>query len=508
MILSMDMLMEVLQSIMHIEVLLAILTGLIIGLIVGAIPGLTSVMAVSLLLPFSFYLDPLIGIPFLIGVYKGGITGGSIPAILISTPGTGAAAATVLDGYPLAKQGKAGKAIKMGIVSSIIGDTISSLVTFLLFAFGFTRIALLFGSPDMFALLFLCFSLIAILSEGSKIKGFISGALGMMLALVGQDPVMASRRFIFGNVNLTSGFEVVPLMIGIFAVAEVFVQLEKFNETSKQAKVDTSKLDSSLSFREVKRCSRAIGQSSFIGMCIGAIPGLGQIVSAFLSYAAAKRTSKHPEMFGKGSLEGVAAAEAGNNAVNGTTLLPLLTFGIPGDTVTAVLLGAFIAQGSSPGVRLLEENGVVVFGILLAMVITNVFMYFIAMYGTRYFAKVATVSIKVLVPIVLILCILGCYAVNNNVFDILMMCIFGVFGYFLKKLSIPAAPLLITFLLSKRLELSLAQSLQLSGGSFLIFFQKPISLVLMLLSFLILGWSIYDSIKKKGGKEGFKLPTE
>lgn len=507
MILSFDMFTEVLQSVFHIEVLLAIAIGMTVGLIVGAIPGLTSIMAVSLLLPFSFYLDPLVGIPFLIGVYKGGITGGSIPAILISTPGTGAAAATVLDGYPLAKQGKAGKAIKMSILSSVIGDTISSLATFFLFAFGFTRIALFFGAPEMCALLLLCFSLIAVLSEGSKIKGFISGILGMMLAIIGQDPVMASRRFIFGNVNLLSGFEVVPLMIGIFAVAEVLVQIENFSRAFKKTKIDEGALDSTLSLREVRGCVPTMMRSSFIGMCIGAIPGLGQIESAFLSYAVAKRTSKHPEKFGKGSLEGIAAAETGNNAVNGTTLLPLLTFGIPGDTVTAVLLGAFVAQGLSPGVRLLEENGVVVFGILFSMIVANIFMYLIAMPGAKFFARVATISIKILVPIVLTLCILGCYSVNNSVFDVYMMCFFGIFGYLLKKLSIPPAPLLITFILTRNLELSFAQTLQLSKGSIWILFQRPASLVLMLITFSIIGWSIYDSLRKKGGQGAVSIPS-
>lgn len=500
MILDVQLFTEVISSVFQLQVFVAIALGTVGGIIVGAIPGLTAVMAVALLLPFSFYLEPMVGIPFLIAIYKAAIFGGSIPAILICTPGTGAAIVTTLDGYPLTQRGEGGKAIKMAIWASVLGDTFSSVFVFILFAFGITQIVLFFGAPEMAVLLIMSFSLIAIVSQASLTKGLIAACFGMFFALIGQDPVTASQRFTFGILHLRNGLEIVPVMIGIFAIAEVMIQIERFT-TSEQISITDVFLTSKLSWKEFKDNFPTMIRSSFIGFGIGAIPGLGQSIAAFLSYAVAKRLSPHPEKFGKGALEGVAAAESGNNAVNASTLIPLLTFGIPGDTVTAVLLGAFVAQGLTPGLRLFQDHGVVVFGILFAMVLTNIMLLLIALAGAGIFARVAITPLKFLVPIVLLLCLVGSYAVKNSMFDVGIMLIFGIFGYLLKKFVISPAPLLIAFILTRRLEMSLSQSLQISGGSFAIFFNRPISLVLVLITISIIGFSVYDTLKKNKAKE-------
>lgn len=499
MIIDKTLFMDIIYSVFQLKVFVAIFIGTIGGIIVGAIPGLTAVMAISLLLPFSFYLEPIVGISFLIAVYKSAIMGGSIPAILISTPGTGAAAATVLDGFPLTQQGKGAKAIQMAIVASVFGETFSSILVFILFAFGMTEIALFFGSPEMGALILASFSLIIVISQSSLIKGFISACLGIVLALIGQDPVTAAQRFTFGILNLRDGLNIVPVMIGIFAIAEVMVQIERMHIYKKMSIVDNAlvtKKGNSLNCKEIKNSFPTLIRSSAIGFIIGVIPGMGQSIAAFLSYAVAQKLSRNPNNFGKGSLEGIAAPEAGNNAVNAAALVPLLTFGIPGDSTTAVLLGAFIAHGLTPGIRLFQEHSVIIFGILFAMFITNVVMGVIALLGTRFFAKIAISPIKYLMPIVLLLCLIGSYSASNSMFDVGLMCVMGVLGYILKKFKIALSPLLITFILTRRFEMSLAQSLQLSGGSFLIFFKRPISLVLILTSVIIIILSIYDNFIK------------
>jgi putative tricarboxylic transport membrane protein len=345
--------------------------GLLLGVLVGALPGFTTVMAMAILLPISFFLEPIIGIPFLIGVYKGGIYGGSIPAILISIPGTGASVATTFDGPALTKKGQGRKAMEMALFASVFGDLTSDILTLLLIG-PIALIALKVGPPELTAIVLLSLIVISATGSGSMVKGLIMGVIGLLLAMVGQDPLGFMQRFTFDIFAFKAGIPLLPMLIGVFAIPEILVAVEKEAESYLSDKVDLSKLGERLKFAEWRRCFRTVLRSTGIGSVLGATPGVGQVVAAFVGYAAAVNASKHPETFGKGELEGIAAAEAANNAVNGPTLVPLLTLGIPGDNITALLLGAFIAQGLRPGPQLFAEHGPLVFGIIMAMIWANI----------------------------------------------------------------------------------------------------------------------------------------
>lgn len=484
-----------LSLILNVTTFLALSLGLIIGIFFGALPGLTTTMAMAIFVPITFFMDPLIGIPFLLGLYKGGMYGGSIPAILICTPGTAAAAATTLDGYPLAKQGKAGKALKVALFASVIGETIGNLV--LLFIVGLLAgVALLFGPPEYFAILLFSFTIIAALSEKSMLKGFFAAAAGIFLSTIGLDPVMGTQRLSFGFSALDGGLSFVPLLIGLFALSEIFIQLEKRFQTNKVIDIDTKGEGNKLSWKEFKPTLPAVGIGSLVGMWIGLLPGLGQPIACFLSYGLAKKRSKNPELYGKGAIEGVAAAEAGNNSVNGTAMVPMLALGIPGDTCTAILLGAFIAQGLSPGPLLFTTQGPMVYGIILTMLLGNIFFVAIAYFLIPVFSRVAMISKAVLFPAITAIAMVGAFAVNNSIFDIFVMVIFGLVGYFMKKTDIPVTPLVIGLLLGGLTETAFSQSLLMSRGNPLIFFTRPIPLVFNIITFLVIAKIIYDNLKK------------
>ncbi len=326
--------MQGLELAFQLDTFLMMALGLVLGMTVGALPGFTTVMAMAVLLPLSFFLDPLVGIPFLIGVYKGGIYGGSIPAILVSMPGTGAAVATTFDGPALTKQGKSRKALEMALFSSVFGDLSSDVVTILCIG-PIALIAMQIGAPELAAVMFLSLIVITITGDGVFVKGMLMMVLGLFISLIGQDPIGALSRFTFDTFALKSGIPLLPMLIGVFALPEIFIAIEKKTDTLIKRNIDT-RAGGRLTFQEFKRCFRSICRSTVIGTGVGVIPGVGQVVAAFMGYAAAKSASPHPETFGKGELEGVAAAEAANNAVNGPTLVPLLTLGIPGDNVTAI----------------------------------------------------------------------------------------------------------------------------------------------------------------------------
>lgn len=478
---------------------IALAAGVILGIVFGALPGLTTTMAMAIFVPVTFFMSPYVGIPFLLGLYKGGVFGGSISAILIATPGTGAAAATVLDGYQLAQQGKAGKALKVALFASVLGETWGELI--LLFIVGLlAQFALLFGPAEFFAVLLFSFTIISGLSGGSLAKGIISAAMGLFLSTIGLDPIGGTQRFSFGIPELDSGLSFVPLLIGLFAFSEVLSQIEKkVSGTGPRIAVLSKGEGNNLTWAEFKQCLPSIGMGSLIGTWIGLLPGIGQPVAAFLSYGFAKQRSKNPEKFGKGCLEGVAAPEAGNNAVNGSAMVPLLALGIPGDTISAILLGALVAQGLSPGPLLFERQGPQIYAILLAMVLGNIIFLGIGYCIIPLMSKVATVSKNLMIPSVVALSVVGAYAVNNSLFDVYIMIIFGIVGYFMMKGNYPISPLVIAFLLGRQTESSLAQSLLMSSGSLSIFISSKISLF-----FLIVTAAVIISIARKNLKDRHK----
>lgn len=472
-----------------------ILFGVTVGVVVGAIPGLTATMAMALAVPITFFMSPLLGIPFLLGLYKGAVYGGSIPAILIATPGTGAAVATVLDGYPLAQKGKAKLALHTALYASVTGDFLSD-IFFIVFIAQLVLLARYFGPPEYFAIFVFSLMIISLTAGNSPAKGLLSAALGLLLSIVGTDTA-GQWRFTFGTIELVSGFAFVPLLIGLFAFSVIIENIvNRADEEHGTGKVRKG-IGERLKWAQMKFLMPTILRSTGIGIMIGAIPGIGQPVAAMLGYSTAQRFSKHPEEFGKGAIEGVAGAEAANNAVNGPSMIPLLTFGIPGDIVTSVLLGAFMAQGLRPGPDLFVNHGDTMYAILMGMVLANFFVVFVGLAVAGQLARLVALPRYLLYPSVAALAVVGAYAVNNSIFDVGVMAVFGFIGYVMRRQAIPVAPLVITLLLSHEMENSLIRSLIIFRGDLLGFADRPIALGLLLFTFFLIGLSLWGSIRHK-----------
>jgi putative tricarboxylic transport membrane protein len=452
---------------LNLNTFMMVAIGLFFGMLVGSLPGFTTVMAMAILLPFSFFMEPLIGIPFLIGIYKGGIYGGSIPAILISMPGTGAAVATTFDGPALTKKGQGRKALEMGLTASVFGDFISDIVTIIMIA-PIAYIALQFGPPELMGVLILSLIVIAATTTGLFIKSVLMLFIGIGVAMIGIAPVGLITRFTFGWFPLTGGIPLLPMLIGLFAIPEIFLAVEKRAASYVRETVNLKGTEK-LTFEDIKKCFRTLCRSTFIGTWIGMVPGVGQVVAAFMGYAAAKNASPHPETFGRGEIEGVAAAEAANNAVNGPTLVPMLTLGIPGDNVTAILLGAFMIQGLRPGPELMTTDGALIYAILIAMLIANVLFIAIGWLAIPLFARLVTVRKSILLSMTIIFAMAGSLVFRNQPLDILFLVVFGIFGYIARKLRFDVAPMAMAFILAKPLEEAFSQTQAMSGGNIISF---------------------------------------
>ncbi|MGE4284858.1 MAG: tripartite tricarboxylate transporter permease [Clostridia bacterium] len=497
----MELFIEVLGSLCTLKNILFINIGLACGITVGSLPGLTAVMAVALLLPLTFGLEPITGMLLLLGVYCGGTYGGSITAILINTPGTPSAAATVLDGYKMAQKGRAGEALQMALVASVFGGLFSA-VALMFTAPALAAIALKFGPAEYFALAVFGLTIISGVSGKSIVKAIIMGLLGLLVSTVGLDPMDGFDRFTFGITPLAGGIQLIPALVGIFAISEIFTKIKDIEKPIDEAAKFTN---INLPFSEILRCGKTIVKSSIIGSIIGAIPGTGAAIASFFSYNEAKRSSKSPELFGTGILEGIAAPEAANNAVTGGALIPLLTLGIPGDVVTAIMLGALMMQGITPGPSLFVNQKHWVYAIMLGIIFINIFMYLQGRLFIKAFVNVTKIPVKLLTPILVFLCILGSYAVNNTTFDCMIMVIFGVVGYLLLKLDFPLTPMVIAIVLGPLAEVNMRRALILSEGSPIIFFQKPISAVILTLSALMIIMpfvSKFINKSKKGDCDG------
>ncbi|MCP4400847.1 MAG: C4-dicarboxylate ABC transporter permease [bacterium] len=491
------------QLFFTIQNLIVVSLGLFIGITIGAIPGLNVPMTVALLLPITFYMEPVAGIMLLLGVYKGGTYGGSISAILLNTPGAPAAVVTSLDGYPLAQQGKAGKALRASIYGSVLGELFSDLILITI-AGQIAMLALKFGPTEKFSLVFFALSTIGVISSEHKMKGIAAGVLGIFIHMIGADPISGSSRFMFGIFNLIGGIPFLPFLIGLFAISEFFMQIErKAAADTKDVVVPVSKkhADNYVTWQEFKGNIKTILRSSLIGLGIGALPGSGSAISAFVSYGAAKNASKHPEQFGKGSLEGVFAAETGNNAVCGGALIPLLTLGIPGDAITAIMLGVFLVHGLVPGPDLFVKSGDMIYAIFIGLIVASILHFFIASLGLRIFIKILSVSRSLLFSTVVVICIAGAFTGNSSIFDVYVMILFGLIGYTMKKFHFPVAPLLMGYILGPLLETSLVQTLILSDGSILPIFTRPISLFFVLLTVFFIVWTVFMQ-RRIGRKQG------
>lgn len=473
--------------------------GLLIGIIFGAIPGLTGNLGIIVSLPLTFSLSPIIAMTFLLGIAWGGSFGGSITAILVGTPGTGGAAATVLDGYPLAKKGHAKKAIQMALTASCIGGLISA-ISLILFSPLIAKVALLFGPPEYFMLAVFGISIIGAVSGKSILKGIIIGCFGFLLGMVGLDNITGIMRFTFDSMYLFNGFEFISILLGVFALSQVLIQVyDYYHDKDDDSKLENQSLqkDDNLSLNELKQSAKTIFKSSLIGSGIGAIPAAGPVIATFMAYNEAKTKSKNPENFGKGELEGIAAPEAANNAVTGAALIPMLTLGIPGSGIAATLMGALAIQGMSPGPMLFKDYGFEVYVIMASLIFINIFMYIQGRAFSKYFALVTKVPTKIITISLMILCTAGAFSLRKATFDLYVLVFAGIIMFYLIRLGFPSVPIVLGLLLGKLAEDNLRSSLVMSEGSWSIFIKRPISVFFIILTIIMLLGVIKQNKKGK-----------
>ena len=482
--------------------LLILFLSTLVGVVVGAIPGLTVTLAIALAVPLTLWMDTAAAMLMLLGLYGSGIYGGSISAVLLNAPGTPASAATSLDGYELGKQGKALKALRVALYASVYGG-LFSIVLLVLIAPQLAAIALKFGPAEISGLLIFALTVVAVLSGDAMLKGLFAAALGMLLATIGADPMLMVPRFTFDLYALFDGLTYIPLLIGLFAIAELFAQAEQSFRSGASiialGKVDPD--NDRITREEWRLCVGPTVRSGFLGSFIGMLPGLGAAIASFIGYAEAKRASRHPERFGKGAVEGVAASESANNAVTGSAMIPMLALAIPGDPPTAILLSALMIQGVTVGPLIFQTNPDVVYTIYIIMFLAVVMTAVIGAVALRPIAQVLKVPKILLYPVILSMCVAGSYAVRNNVFDVFVMLAAGILGYLLRLFGVPVAPLLIAFILTPPFEQSLRQMMIRSEGSLLPLLTHPIALFFLILAVAAVALTIWRQAK------GWRVPA-
>lgn len=454
-----------------------LIIGVAAGIIVGAIPGLSGSTGIILMLPFLIYIDPPSALIMMSGLFCGSMFGGSIASILVSTPGTPSAAATVLDGYPLAKKGQAGKAMGTALVASTMGGIFSTLCLIFL-APQLAKIALKFGPSEYFALMIFGLTIMASVSSSSLTKGLLSGFLGLLLSMVGLNPTLGTERFTFGVTRFLTGFSMMPVLIGLFAISEVLTQLELFSEGKIIQLSKKHKIGSIMPTRkEMKGLWKVILGSSVLGTIIGIIPATGGAIASFMAYNEAKRFSKDPESFGKGALAGVAASEAANNATTGGAMIPLLTLGIPGDVVTSVMLGALMIIGVQPGPLLFSQSPQIVTDLFVGFMLAQFLMLVMGYLSIRASNLILRVPFGVLYPVILCFCLLGAYSLGNSVYDVGLAFVFGIVGYFMKKYGFSAPSVILGLILGPIAEQELSKALIISHGDWTVLVRSPLSLM-------------------------------
>lgn len=457
--------------------------GIFLGIVMGSIPGMTATMTIAVLLSFTFTMEPANGMMLLLGIYGGAVYAGSIPAILIRTPGTPSAAATIFDGYPLSQQGEAGRAIRVATIASFIGGVISVLAL-MFFSPVVADFALQVGSPEYFALAVFGLTIIASVSGDSITKGMMSGLLGMLVATVGIDPITGYHRFTFDIPELLTGVQFIAVMIGLFGIAEGLRKYAEGIETDRH-EVSQEISDVFPSLSDLRAIIPVSTGSGVLGALIGSVPGAGGDIAAFITYNEATRWIKGAvPSFGDGNIRGVAAAESGNNASTGGALIPTLTLGIPGDSVSAILIGALLVHDVNPGPGLYQDEPELLYTIFVGFLLIYVFILFFGLLGANYWARLINIPKQFLWPIILLLCVIGAIALRGNVFDAWIMLGSGVLGYLMRLRGFPLAPMVLGLILAPIAEENLRRSLNLSGGSLDIFYTSPIALAVLLLSII------------------------
>lgn len=490
----MELFLEALLSMFTLSNLGIMILGVGVGIIFGSIPGLSAAMAIALFLPITFSMGPNAGMTLLVSLYIGAISGGLISAILINIPGTPSSISTCFDGAPMAKNGDAGKALGAGVVFSFLGGLIS-FIALIFLAPPLAQLTLKFSPIEYFAITVFALTMIAALASGSMVKGMLSGMIGLIFATVGLSPIDGARRFTLDIENLSSGFDLLAVLIGLFAVTEIILAAEEFSSDKKIEPIPLKKIKGfGFSMAEFMGQQWNMWRSSMIGLFIGILPGIGGSTSGILAYIAAKKQSKYPEKFGTGVIDGVVASETANNATIGGALVPLLALGIPGDGVTAMMLGGFLIHGLTPGPLLFKTNADFVYGIFAACLVANVIMLILEFFGMRVFVKLLKIPKHFLLPVILVLCVVGSYAVNSNPFDAQSILFFGLLGYAMNKGKVPMPPAILGFILGPLVETNLRRGLMFTDGSFWAFFTKPIALGFLLAAIVALVYPILKSM--------------
>lgn len=459
--------------------LLFALIGCMLGTLVGVLPGIGASAATAILIPVTFVLDPTPAIIMLAAIYYGTMYGGTITSVLVNTPGEGPSAITCLEGYEMAKRGRAGAALSIAAIGSFIGGTFATM-GLVLVALPLTSLALRFGSPEFFSLMILGLSLVTALAGKSIVRALVSAILGLMVALVGIDPVVGGPRFTFEQMELLDGFSFVSVFMGLFGVSEILLNAERDKQSIYETKVTTL----IPTRQDLKDSVGAIIRGTMIGFFMGLIPGVGAIVPSFMSYVAEKKVHKTPEKFGTGVIQGVAGPETANNSYANAALIPLFTLGIPGSPTIAVLMGAFMMNGLIPGPFLFKEHSEFVWAVIASLYIGNLILVVLNLPLIPMWVSLLRIPYSILFALILGFCVVGCYSLDSSVFDIGVMLAFGLLGYAFKKLDIPLAPLALTLILGPLMERGLRQSLEISRGDFTIFFTRPISLTLLVIATL------------------------
>ena len=480
----------------NVQVLLMTFLGALGGVLLGAIPGMTATMGVALLIPFSFGMDLIPSIGLLLGIYCGGMYGGSISAILIHAPGTPAAAATLLDGYPMCQKGQAGKALSVAMFASFVGGVIGALIMTFLSPI-IADMAMNFGPGEMFMLAVFGLSVIVAISGKSIAKGLVSAFFGMLLCTVGLDPTNGIPRFItYKQTGLLEGFQFIPTLIGLFAVAEVIAGVERIIRGEEKQESSHEKITNELpDWQTIKAIWPNILSGGIIGTFIGAIPGAGGDIAVFVSYGFNKSLSKHPELWGTGIPNGVASTESANNGCSGGAMIPLLSLGVPGDSVTAILLGAFIMKGIQPGPMMYISELPTVYKVFAALMLANLAMLVVGCLGVRFFAKIVSVEKKMLYPIILVISLLGAFSINKNVFDVGVCVVFGVIGWLMNKYEFPLSPILLALILGPMCEKNFVRYMNIQRGNFFAIFTSPIAMVFLIVAVGTILFSIYNQSK-------------
>lgn len=489
-----------LEYVFNASTLLAIFVGTILGVAVGVLPGLGSVIGITMVLPFTFTMGQIPALALMLGIYCGSVYGGSISAIMINTPGTPQAAATALDGFPMARRGEADLALGWATTASVIGG-LFSVGILMIAAPQLAAFSLNFTSIEYFALGVFALICIANVSRGAMAKGLLSGAIGLFLATIGVDHVTGDMRFTFDNFEMTAGISLVPAIVGLFALSEVFMRASK----SRHVKVEVIH---QVGFRlpawaDWKPRLGVLLKSCGIGSFVGTLPGTGAATAAFISYSEARRSAPNRDKLGTGEPDGLVAAESANNAVTGSAMVPTLALGVPGDPVTAVMLGTFVVHGLTPGPRLFTDNLDLVYAVFLMLVAVNVLMFVVGALGAQLFTRALRIPEPLLMTMVVVIAIIGAYGVRGNFLDLIIAFTCGLAGFVLRKNGFPLAPMVIGLVLSQMIENSLRQGLLLTRGSFIAFFERPIALTLFLLTAAMLLWPLWRWLRgrRSGGRQ-------